>query len=283
MYACLSQNPLIFNLLLDTGVDPCAVNDQGMSVIHLLSFLGSSESIQRLLSSISNKQIVDELVNKSDVENRTALFYACAEGHSETALVLLEFGGDPYHVNDELETCLHWTLSSSVILFRHIELFHKILELTDFREIRDARKRSLRDLAIEKNSRAICFLLELFLYPTESEEKNGNRQIFSLRQISILKLKNSVSFRRDQIHRKQISFLRRAIEQVFRFDQNETERNPMEKLARTIYSDPKKLKEILDFPSVKSNPFVELDLKFCVESNSIVLRTDSQIITDDLD
>ncbi|NJS16606.1 MAG: ankyrin repeat domain-containing protein, partial [Nostocaceae cyanobacterium CSU_2_110] len=83
------NQPSACALLLTHQADLRARNDQGMTVFHLATFLGSLSLVQVLTSSLKHEKILLQAINQGDLNNQTPLFYACLEGHTDVALALL--------------------------------------------------------------------------------------------------------------------------------------------------------------------------------------------------
>jgi ankyrin repeat protein len=224
MCACASNHPAACALLLSYKADLCAINDRGMTVFHIAAFLGSLPVLQELLASSSNDEILHKALNQSDNRNQTPLFYACVEGHLDFVLTLLRAGANAYHLDNDDQTCLHAMLSSSIILKRHIRLFYKFIQFVDYHLNQDYLGRTLLDLAYLNQLNTIIYLLILLNYKTNSdivfnselmENRANDKQVLSLRQISILHFKRSIIYHRKQRQPSQHDLLETAIQQTF--------------------------------------------------------------------
>lgn len=227
MCACASNHPSTCALLLSLGANITMCNDQGQNIFHLAAFLGSLSIIQEILNSSIDEELLIKALNQGDFRNQTCLFYACAEGHVEMALIFLNAGADPYHLDKEKQTFLHATLSSSIILKRHLNLLYQIIPYVDFRSIEDQHGRTLLDLAHLNRLKTISSLLNHFNYssqyeimtpssPTKSfESLIATKQILTLRQQSILVFKRSINFRDRSKFSSLHDILESAIDQTF--------------------------------------------------------------------
>ncbi|CAF2385393.1 unnamed protein product [Rotaria sp. Silwood2] len=223
MCACASNHPATCALLLSHNLDLCAVNDRGMTALHIAAFLGSLPVLQELLTSSSNDEIIIKAINQGDHRNQTPLFYACIEGHLEIALTLLRAGANVYHLDNDDQTCLHAMLSSSIILKRHIRLFYYFIQFVDYRLNQDYLGRTLLDLAYLNQLNTIIYLLVLLNYKTNSHtnynsehiDNCNNKQILSLRHICIIYFKRSIIYHRYQQQATQHDLLENALQQTF--------------------------------------------------------------------
>ena len=232
MCACASNQASTCALLLSHHADITTRNDRGMTVFHLVAFLGSSIVLRELLSSasIDDEQLI-QLLNQGDQYNQTPLFYACIEGHTDIVLTLIHAGANPYHLDDDHQTCLHAMLNSSIILKRHIYLFYRLIQLVDFRFYEDRLKRTLLDMTVINRYQTLTTLLNILKYKKNSNENQSDLEVgvLTLRQISILKFKRSIIYRHCR-QENQEEILRRAFEQTF----NIHERFPLEEHSTTI-------------------------------------------------
>jgi len=227
MCACASNHPSTCALLLFHGADLCVVNDRGMTALHIAAFLGSLPVIHELLNSSSDDETILKALNQTDHRNQTPLFYACIEGHLDVALTFLHAGANPYHLDNDNQTCLHAMLSSSIILKRHIRLFYRFIEFVDFRFNQDHLSRTLLDLAYLNQLNTIIYLLILLNYKrnyailsnTEYFD-NPSIQIFSLRHLCILAFKRSIIYHRNQKQLSQHELLENALQQCFQININ---------------------------------------------------------------
>ena len=226
MCACASNHPVACAFLLSHHADLCAVNDRGMTVLHLAAFIGSLSVLQELLNSSSNDQIILKAINQGDERNQTALFYACIEGHLEIALTLLRAGANAYHLDNEDQTCLHAMLTSSIILKRHIRLFYSLIQFVDYRLNQDYLGRTLLDLAYSNRFRTMIHLLLLLNYKTnsnivfnseqiESLAHPNAKEVLSLRQICILQFKRSIIYQRNERQLTQRELLENTLQETF--------------------------------------------------------------------
>jgi len=233
MCACATHHPSVCSFLLSHQADIHAQNNEGMNIFHLISFLGSTNILQELVnSSHISEQHLRQAINQTDEKYRTAIFYACIEGHLEIALILLRSGANLYHVDNDDQTCLHAMLSSSIILKRHIRLFYHLIQYVDFRSHQDYLGRTLLDLAYSNALNTIIDLLILLNYRTNSnivfniEYVRPKRTVLSLRQISIIKFKGSIVYHRHQQQLTQQELLINALKQTFRLDQPQQQIEP---------------------------------------------------------
>jgi len=226
MCACASNHPAICAFLLSHNADLCAINDRGMTALHITAFLGSLSVLRELLTSSSNDEIILKALNQGDNRNQTPLFYACTEGHLDIALALLRSGANAYHLDNDDQTCLHAMISSTIMLKRHIRLFYHFIQLVDYRLNQDYLGRTLLDLAYLNQLHTIIYLLTSLNYKTNSDivfdsEQIDNRtyhndkQVLSLRHICILYFKNSIIYHRNQRQASQHDLLENALQQTF--------------------------------------------------------------------
>ena len=295
MCACASNQPSICARLVTANADLCAINDQGMTVIHLAAFLGSLPILKELLSrsSSSSDRDLKRILNQGDRRNQTPLFYACVEGHVNMTVKLLEEGADPYHLDNDRQTCLHAMLTSSIILKRHLQVFYLLIQRVDFRSYRDNLGRTLVDLALINQCRTICLLLKLLGYQTtiQCDEMNSSilRTPLSLKQITVLKFKTSIIYHRDRSQPKQSTLLKSALQQTFRFERNSSSAyddavasqpssgkfQKNSNLARAIEKRLRKTVAIVPFPvSPSKNPLAEVARKFSDNQVEIVKLLD---------
>ncbi|CAF1266938.1 unnamed protein product [Adineta ricciae] len=225
MCACASNQPAICAFLLSHHADLCAINDRHMTALHIAAFLGSLPVLQELLTS-SNDDNTLQALNQGDHRNQTPLFYACIEGHLDIALVLIRAGANAYHLDNEDQTCLHAMLSSTIVLKRHICLFYRFIQFVDYREHQDYLGRTLLDLAYLNQLNTIIYLLNMLNYKTNANvvfisEQTENRlcchdnQVLSLRQLCILRFKNSVVYHRNQRQPTQHDLLEKGLQEIF--------------------------------------------------------------------
>jgi hypothetical protein len=227
MCACASNHPYTCALLLLHGADLCAINDRGMNVLHIAAFLGSLSIIHEILNSSLDDELIVKALNQGDNRNQTPLFYACLEGHLDTALTLLHAGANAYHLDNDNQTCLHAMLSSSVILKRHIRLFYRFIELVDYRSYQDYLSRTLLDLAYLNQLNTIIYLLTILNYKRNYSmisniEYNDNysTQILSLGHICIMHFKRSINYHHNQKQSTQHELLENALQQCFHINLN---------------------------------------------------------------
>ncbi|CAF1178944.1 unnamed protein product [Rotaria sordida] len=229
MCACASNHPSTCALLLSHGAYLCAMNNRGMTVLHIAAFLGSLPIIYELLNSSIDDEIILKLLNQGDYRNQTPLFYACMEGHVDIALTLIHAGANAYHLDNDNQTCLHAMLSSSIILKRHIRLFYRFIEYVNFRFHQDHLSRTLLDLAYINQLNTIIYLLKLLHYKHnyniisnyELSYNNLSRNILSLRHICILKFKRSIIYHQNQKQLTQHDLLEYALQQCFHINFHE--------------------------------------------------------------
>ena len=225
MCACASNQPAICAFLLSHHADLCAINDRHMTALHIAAFLGSLPVLQELLTS-SNDDNTLKALNQGDHRNQTPLFYACIEGHLDIALVLIRAGANAYHLDNEDQTCLHAMLSSTIVLKRHICLFYRFIQFVDYREHQDYLGRTLLDLAYLNQLNTIIYLLNMLNYKTNANvvfisEQMENRlcchdnQVLSLRQLCILRFKNSIVYHRNQRQSTQRDLLEKSLQEIF--------------------------------------------------------------------
>ncbi|CAF3656344.1 unnamed protein product [Rotaria sp. Silwood1] len=227
MCACASNHPSTCAFLLSHGAYLCAMNDQGMTVLHIAAFLGSLPIIHELLNSSVDDEIILKMLNQGDHKNQTPLFYACIEGHIDVALTLLHAGANAYHLDNDNQTCLHAMLSSSIILKRHIRLFYCFIEYVDFHYYQDYLSRTLLDLAYLNQLNTIIYLLKLLNYKrnyniisnNELYDNNNNNNnnlsinVLSLRHLCILKFKCSIIYYHNKKQLTQHDLLEHALQQ----------------------------------------------------------------------
>ncbi|CAF2766046.1 unnamed protein product [Rotaria sp. Silwood2] len=227
MCACASNHPSTCALLLSHGAYLCAMNDQGMTVLHIATFLGSLPIIYELLNSSIDDEIILKVLNQGDHRNQTPLFYACIEGHVDVALTLLHAGANAYHLDNDNQTCLHAMLSSSIILKRHIRLFYRFIEYVDFRFHQDHLSRTLLDLAYLNQINTIIYLLKLLNYKhnyniisNNESYDNISTNVFSLRHLCILTFKRSIIYHQNRKQLTQHDLLEHALQQCFQINLN---------------------------------------------------------------
>ena len=201
MCACASNHPSMCNFLLSHGAHLCACNDRGLNVFHLVAFLGSLSVAQELLQSSIDEETLIKALNQGDYRNQTPLFYACAEGHTEIALILLYAGANAYHLDNDRQTCLHAMLSSNIIFKRHLRLFYRFIEILDYRTFEDNLGRTLLDLASVNQLATLCSLLNLYQYPRHYQIISANgpslysttSTLLPLRHQCVMKIKRLVT------------------------------------------------------------------------------------------
>lgn len=265
MCASASNHPYTCGLLLSHGAYLGALNDRGMTALHIAAFLGSLPVIYELLNSSIDDENTVKVVNQGDHRNQTALFYACNEGHLDVALYLLYAGANPYHLDNDNQTCLHSMLSSSIILKRHIRLFYRFIEYVDFRCYQDHLSRTLLDLAYMNQLNTIIYLLKLLDYKrnytivsNNDSVDNSSPKILSLRQICIISFKRSIKYQRNTRQLTQHELLENALQQCFQI-------NPCEYVGSNDVFDRKSLE---DFSSINNKKNSKSNKKSRKTSNS---------------
>lgn len=85
--------------LISKGADPCLVNFDGQTLLHIASRARESNSVG-LVSTIYSSRARD-VFSDTDHNGRTALHYACRSGRVESVRILLEAGANPNHADHE--------------------------------------------------------------------------------------------------------------------------------------------------------------------------------------
>lgn len=244
MCACASNHLSTCLLLLSHGADLCSINDRGQNLFHLAAFLGSNNLIQEIFQLNLDDDILFRALNQIDYRNQTPLFYACIEGHLDFVISLLQAGANPYHLDQENQTCLHAMLSSSVILKRHIYLFYYLVQFIDYRSYQDHLSRTLLDLAFLHQLNTIIYLLILLNYKrnysiltNQETSENLTRPLLTLRQISIINLKRLMSTQEHPKQFNQYEFIEQLFQQVFRLNLSIQDSNSNEVLHRKSFDD----------------------------------------------
>ena len=295
MCACASNHPSTCLLLLAHGADLFSINDRGQNLFHLAAFLGLNNFIQDIFQLNLDETLLLRALNQIDSRNQTPLFYACLEGHLDVAISLLQAGANPYHLDQENQTCLHAMLSSSVILKRHIYLFYYLIQFIDYRSYQDHLSRTLLDLAFLNQLNTIIYILTLLNYKRNytiltNQETNENlsRPLLTLRQIAIINLKRLMSTQEHPKQFNQYEFIENIFQQVFRLNLSTQDSkstwsiftnrlksiritnvnatstidcHPMKNLALAILSSPAKLTNLLNYPSLKNSCLFDEDMK----------------------
>lgn len=225
MCACASDQLSMCSFLLSHGARCDLRNDRGMNVFHLVAFLGSLSLLEEILHQIPVDDDVEHLkilLNQVDEQHQTPLFYACLEGHWSIVQLLLRFGADPFHLDNEQQTCLHAMFSSSVILRRHIRVFCQLIDRFDYRTFEDHHGRTLLDLTDLYQLKSLSSFLTILRYPrncqilTEHEQSLPN--VLSLRHLCLLQCKSAMPINRSSSREQ----LEKALRQCFQlnFDEN---------------------------------------------------------------
>lgn len=94
--ACTSKNRNgafeCIKFLLEYGIDVCALDDQGVTALHQLSYFGRLKEMMILLDYIENNQINYDINIQDNEHGFTPLHSSCMEGHIECVMLLIKNG-----------------------------------------------------------------------------------------------------------------------------------------------------------------------------------------------
>ena len=89
-WGVLGGNLLVVELLLAGGADPCALDNNDLTTLHMAASKGYASILDKLLTT-GAKPVID---NQAKQLEETPLMMACASGHLECVKVLMAHGAD---------------------------------------------------------------------------------------------------------------------------------------------------------------------------------------------
>lgn len=125
--ACCSHQDECIQLLIKAGADPSIKNNEGMSLLHRINLTPNTMKIL-----LEAKCSIDE----SDPYGDTPLHYNCFSGNIEAVKLLIEYGANPFSVNNRKMTPLDDAISiKQTSLYDNRNLDEIIAYLKSFMEV----------------------------------------------------------------------------------------------------------------------------------------------------